>query len=144
MISHMKALHDSNKDGYWIPEEGMYRIAEILMAHHKENVIDYTQKYGLGLHGNQTGEVKAEIASTLSKSIEETPIYKDLREYRLITSRKEAIKPYYIYNNVQLEEIISLMPETNEELMQIKGFAYIKCQKYGDDIISIIKKFKSN
>lgn len=138
----MKALHDSNKNGYWILEEGMYQIPEILMAHHKENVTDYTQKYSLGLHGNQTGEVKAEIASTLSISIEETPIYKELREYRLITSRKEGIKPYYIYNNAQLEEIISLMPETYAELMKIKGFAEIKCQKYGEEIINIVKKFK--
>lgn len=27
----------------------MYNVAELLMTHHKENAVDYTQKYGLTL-----------------------------------------------------------------------------------------------
>ncbi|MGR6835991.1 HRDC domain-containing protein [Syntrophomonas erecta] len=50
--------------------------------------------------------------------------------------------PYYIYTNAQLEEIIALMPETCQELMQIKGFGEKKCSKYGDAIINIVNKFK--
>ncbi|TEB12302.1 Nuclease-related domain protein [Pelotomaculum sp. FP] len=145
LISHMKNLHDSNKDGYWFPEEGMFRVAEVLAAHHKENVVDYTQKYGLTLQANHAEEVKKEQPQpvlTSPVSIENTAIYKELREYRLLKSREEGIKPYYIYNNNQLEQIISLMPETYGELIQIKGFADIKCNKYGDAIINIVKKFK--
>jgi len=145
LITHMKNLHDSNKDGYWFSEEGMYRAAEVLLAHHKENVVDYTQKYGLTSQVNGAGEVKEEQPQpvlTPPVSIENTAIYKELREYRLIKSREEGIKPYYIYNNNQLEQIITLMPETHEELIQIKGFADIKCNKYGDAIINIVKKFK--
>lgn len=145
LIAHMKNLHALNKDGTWIPEDGMYRVAEILMSHHKENVVDYTLKYGLASQVNQCEKVKEEQpqpASTSSVPIEKTPIYKELREYRLVKSREEGIKPYYIYNNAQMEQIIAEMPETNEELMQIKGFADMKCSKYGDAIIDIVKKYK--
>lgn len=145
LIAHMKSLHALNKDGYWFPEDGMYRVAELLMAHHKENVVDYTQKYGLTLQMSQTDETndgQTELAQVLSVPIEDTPIYKELREYRLLKSKEEGIKPYYIYTNAQLEQIIAVMPETYGELMQIKGFADIKCSKYGDDIINIVKSFK--
>lgn len=105
----------------------------------------YTQKYGLTSQVNHAEEVKEEQPQpvlTSPVSIENTAIYKELREYRLLKSREEGIKPYYIYNNNQLEQIITLMPETFGELIQIKGFADIKCNKYGDAIINIVKKFK--
>lgn len=145
LITHMKDLHDVNKDGYWMPESGMYKVAEVLMAHHRENIVDYTKKYGLSQQIRYTEDFKEEepqLAEASSVPIEETMIYKELREYRLVKSREEGIKAYYIYNNAQLEQIIALMPETSEELKQIKGFGDIKCSKYGDAIIDIVKKFK--
>jgi len=119
------------------------------MAHHKENVVDYMLKYGITSQVSQPEEDKKaqpqqQPFPTTSTSNENTPIYRELREYRLQKSREEGIKPYYIYNNAQLEQIITLMPETIEELMQIKGFADIKCKKYGDAIINIVNKYKLN
>lgn len=102
LITHMKNLHDSNKDGHWFPGDTMHRVAEVLMAHHNENVVDYTLKYGISSQVNQLQEVENEQPqpSTVSSvSNEETPIYEELREYRLLKSREEGIKPYYIYNN---------------------------------------------
>lgn len=147
LISHMKSLHDANKDGYWFPEDAMYRVAEILMAHHRENVVDYTQKYAIvpQAAGEQLAVVKEEQTQATAPSselIEETPIYKALREYRLTMSREEGIKPYYIYNNDQLVQIIALRPQTTGDLMQIKGFAEVKCNKYGDAIIDIVEKYQ--
>lgn len=75
LIAHMKDLHAMNKDGTWIPEDGMYRVAEILMAHHKKNVVDYTQKYGLTMQvPKENKEGLPKLASTSSVPIEETPI----------------------------------------------------------------------
>lgn len=91
----MKDLHAMNKDGTWFAEDGMYRVAEILMSYHKENVVDYTQKYGLASQVNQPHKVKDEQpppTSTSSVPIEETPIYKELREYRLTKAGKKKLK----------------------------------------------------
>ena len=76
------------------------------------------------------------------ENIEETEIYKKLRAYRLDKSREEKIKPYFIYNNKQLEELIFKMPITKDELITVSGFGDVKASKYGDDIINIIKKYK--
>lgn len=77
-----------------------------------------------------------------NENIEETEIYKELRVYRLDKSREEKIKPYFIYNNKQLEELIFKMPITKDELKTVSGFGDVKALKYGDDIINIIKKYK--
>ncbi len=77
-----------------------------------------------------------------SENIEDTEIYKELRAYRLDKSREEKIKPYFICNNKQLEELIFKMPITKDELKTVSGFGDVKASKYGDDIINIIKKYK--
>ncbi|NLW91348.1 MAG: hypothetical protein GXY34_07080 [Syntrophomonadaceae bacterium] len=33
------------------------------------------------------------------------------------------------------------MPSTIEELMKVPGFGEVKCKKYGDAIIDIVKKY---
>jgi len=42
------------------------------------------------------------------KSVEDDyeKLYEFLRKYRLDTSRAEGLKPYFIFNNAELEEII--------------------------------------
>lgn len=62
----------------------------------------------------------------------------------LAKAGKKEFKPYFMYNNVQMEQIIAEMPEAHRELMQTKGFADKNCSKYGDAIIDIVKKFKQD
>ena len=76
-------------------------------------------------------------------NIEETEIFKELKAYRLTKSREENIKPYFIYNNNQLKDLISKIPTNIEELQEISGFSEIKVNKYGEDILRIVGKFKA-
>lgn len=154
LISHMKNLHNQNKDGTWFPEEGMYHVAEILINNHKQKQIDYTKKYNLNStietvrpQSNICKEEKLTV-SDMNRSIqatdtviEETPIYIDLKQYRYNKSKIEGVKPYFIYNNNQMVEIIQTMPRSLEEIKTIHGFAEVKCQKYGSDILAIIQKY---
>lgn len=71
--------------------------------------------------------------------IDDNKIREKLKAYRLETSRKENIKPYFIFNNEQMEEIIKLKPKSKEELIKVKGFGDVKTEKYGDQIVSILK-----
>lgn len=143
LITHMKSLHNANKDGLWFAEEGMYRVADILMDHHKENTVDYTKKYGISSPPKveSLSEIKTEQVAEAPESYEESPIYKDLKEYRLLKSREEGIKAYMIYNNNELSQIIELMPKTIDQLMKVSGFGEVKCKKYGEAITGIVKKY---
>lgn len=134
----------------------MYRVADSLIKYNGVYTVNYENKYGVSLDNKEENktyndnelikctenivEVKCkEIVEELD-SIEETALYKELKEYRLNKSREEKIKPYFLYNNLQLEAIIRAKPKTVEELKEINGFGNVKCEKYGADIIEIIKK----
>ena len=61
-----------------------------------------------------------------------------LKDYRLKVSNKDNLKPYMVFSNDTMEEVISAKPRCIDELMKIKGFGPVKCEKYGEDIISIV------
>ncbi|MEG0611636.1 MAG: NERD domain-containing protein [Clostridium sp.] len=65
-------------------------------------------------------------------------IYNKLKEYRTAMARIEMSKPYFIYNNQTLDEIIEVKPRTKEELLKVRGFGPVKVEKYGDEILKII------
>ena len=73
--------------------------------------------------------------------LEETEIFKDLRAYRLTRSRAENIKPYFIYNDMQLKDLIEKRPKTLAELQTVAGFGEAKVKKYGEDILKIVSKY---
>jgi len=74
-------------------------------------------------------------------SINEPDILKELKAYRLQKSRKENIKPYFIYNDMQLKDLIEKMPRNSRELQNVAGFGEAKTNKYGKDILQIIARF---
>ncbi len=74
--------------------------------------------------------------------IEDTPLFKALRSYRWKKSQEEGIKPYFIYNDSQLKDLIARMPNTKRELMQVSGFGKAKAEKYGAEILEIIRRFR--
>lgn len=45
-----------------------------------------------------------------------------LKEFRLTTSRKENNKPYFIFDNKQMAEMIAKCPRNKEELLAVYGF----------------------
>ena len=157
LINKMKQLHDANKDGRWFTEESMYNLADSLMKYNETYTIDYEKKYGVSVvpnvEENPTNNEKEEIISqeeiieVADKNnikdldcLEESKIYKELKEYRLKKSREEKVKPYFLYNNQEMEAIIEVKPKDIEELKSIKGFGNVKCEKYGAEIIDIVKR----
>ncbi len=84
-------------------------------------------------------EVTENVAKEISKLDD---LETKLKEYRLNKSRELNYKPYFIYNNEQMLEIINNKPTTKEELISISGFGEKKYEMYGEDIIEIVKQFK--
>lgn len=157
LINKMKQLQDANKDGRWFTEGSMYNLADSLMKYNDTYTIDYEKKYGISFISNDkentihseneeiiSQEEKTEVADKNniqeSDCLEESSIYKELKEYRLKKSREEKVKPYFLYNNQELEAIIEVKPKNIEELKSIKGFGNVKCEKYGAEIIEIVNR----
>jgi len=81
---------------------------------------------------------KTFVQVNAANNLEDMPVYQELKQFRYIRSKEEKVKAYFIYNNVQMEEIIHLMPKSLIELKSISGFGDLKCKKYGEEILKIV------
>lgn len=136
-------------------EDQMKKIGEFFIINNKSITYDYNRKYSLTEEDFMEHVVeekseekiienivenitltKSETIETKEKTYEE--LISDLKTYRLNKSREEKVKPYFIYNNEMMEEILKLNPKDKSELISIKGFGPVKIEKYGQDIINII------
>lgn len=135
LVEYIKNLVKESKNEPYTEKE-MYQRADFFLSFHTPNKVDYTKKYSV----DKSEEKDIEVVP-IAENLEDSPIYKDLRQYRYNTSKAEGIKPYFIYNNIQMEALISTMPKTLDDLKKISGFGDNKCQKYGNAILEIIKKY---
>lgn len=150
LIDYIKKVNndpgaDSNSD------KMMLELAQYYLSLHKENQVDYFAKYK-SLVPEETENIVEQISvketiveivdtKILAKPVEtKSDVCVELKAYRLKTCREEKIKPYFIFNDKQMEEILSNNPKTIDDLMKISGFGEAKCNKYGADILNIISK----
>lgn len=112
-------------------EKNMYELADFFNALHKPNPTDYCQKY--------IQEVVLPVI--MSTNVEDTLLYKELKQYRAETSKAEGNQAYVVFKNDHLEDLISKMPRSIEELANISGFGPTRIQKYGKAILEIINRY---
>lgn len=119
-------------------EDTINEIAKFLISQHVPYNFNYEQKYKI---------TKEEVFQKEEKSIEidkdTLPLCIKLKEYRKTTAASKNIKPYIVFINKTLDELLEKLPTTKEELLSINGFEARKIQDYGDDILRIIIEFKN-
>ena len=121
-------------------------LAEMFLDHHHAKRIDVRAKYAEWLTKKEvnvvedvkTSPTEVKISENGNSSVEDLPVYLALKNYRLLKSREEGIKAFYIYSNAQLEALVIALPKNKEALIKISGFNHVKCEKYGQEIIDII------
>ncbi len=120
-------------------DKQMLELAEFFLSKHCEKKVDYTKKYRIELSDNKT-EQETEVIKDKIEKIEEDEekLVEKLKTYRLEQSRMEQVKPYFIFNNQQMMDVIKYKPKTIDELLKISGFGKVKCEKYGQSILKIL------
>ncbi len=63
-----------------------------------------------------------------------------LTDFRLKRSKELNVKPYYIFTNKILDQLIEKKPLTPEQLIEIEGIGHKKVEEFGNDILSIIQR----
>lgn len=72
-----------------------------------------------------------------SNSQKESEIRNKLKEFRSETSKKEKIKPFFVFKDEQIDEFIKTKPKTKEQLLEVRGFGELKVEKYGQGILKV-------
>ncbi len=83
-------------------------------------------------------ETPVEIPTPLSP--DEQRVYDKLRKWRGRQAGSEGLAAYMIAHNSTLKQIVQLPAQSIEDLRQVKGLGNKKIEKYGADIIRIMKE----
>jgi hypothetical protein len=141
LIRYIKEINEK-ADQFNLNDKELKDVAERLLSLHTPNKSDYAAKYEeivssiKNTDKNKTFEIHED--TDLAYKNEKEELIKELKVFRLQKSREEKIKPYFIFNDKQMMDLISKMPGSVEELVGVSGFGKIKAEKYGDMIIKIL------
>ena len=69
--------------------------------------------------------------------------YQALKKWRLELARRDKLPPYVILKNKTLESLSEAMPKTLYDLENIYGLGPSKIERYGEQVLSIIKKINN-
>lgn len=84
-----------------------------------------------GESATYTGSIHPELAQALV-------------EWRREKYQKDNVPAFMILHQKTLLAIANLAPTTKEELLSVKGFGKSKCEKYGEEILEIIRTAMNN
>lgn len=122
-------------------EKAIRKIADVYIESNKEKPL-----LKMDLDENYDSDMKSDINFNRidSAKTNKEEIREELKKYRFQKARELNYKPYFIFYDQTLEEILSIMPQNLEELKKVPGFAGKKTEMYGKEIIAIINKYSDN
>ncbi len=139
LIQKIKEMDQLVKES--MTEKEMLEVANFFLERNQPNRLDYTEKYKKILEKVEITKEKETIEKNtfpMSDELKEK-IRVKLKAFRLNKSKQEHIKPYFIFNDAQMEDLIYKNPKSIVELCQVSGFGNTKAEKYGDEILEILK-----
>ena len=115
-------------------------------VHEKESYWAILVFYDDEASGPHSHHSRSDDKSALSQ--EEGQLFQKLRQWRNNLAEEKRVPSYMISHNNSLKQLVRLRVTSKGDMYQIKGFDADKIEKYGDEIIEIIKsglpKFKSD
>jgi ATP-dependent DNA helicase RecQ len=97
-----------------------------------------------------TTPISAKDKKKNQKTIKTTPqgeankdLFTELKKVRYAIAKEENMPAYIIFNDKSLKLMASELPTTENEFLAISGVGMNKMEKYGDEFMNVIRKFKS-
>ena len=144
LVSYIRETDKSSANMEMSSDE-MLKLAQFYLGQNIPQRSDYTRKYEEMAAEVEAGRQKAasEAQEMLKESDKEGSIDREmligkLKAYRLEQSRKENCKPYHIFNDRQMNDLLDKFPRNKDELLKVSGFGNVKVEKYGDQILLIL------
>lgn len=83
------------------------------------------------------------VAKTTTGGRTNNDLFTALKKIRYAISKEEKMPAYIIFNDKSLKLMASELPITENEFLAISGVGINKMEKYGEEFMNVIRKFKS-
>ena len=97
------------------------------------------EKIQMKLPKEEAPKPKKAAASQLPP--ENKVLFDRLKKLRASIAFRQSVPAYIVFTDATLREMAAVVPQTEEELMDISGIGQRKLEKYGDTFLSAIREF---
>lgn len=112
----------------------MIRQEFVVLKEGTYSMLKITQKAVEILHG----ERKVLLLIKEEETALNPELYNILKIWRKQRANKDSIKPYIIFSDATLIEIVNKLPKSMEDLFEIRGVGEKKIERYGEEVLKII------
>ncbi|WP_416826358.1 DNA helicase RecQ [Ectobacillus polymachus] len=91
------------------------------------------------LLGNQKVMRKQQMEATQFSVDHE--LFEQLRELRKIIASEEKVPPFVIFSDQTLRDMCNILPQTPEQLLEVKGIGMQKQERFGKRFLQIIQEY---
>ena len=131
----------SNRSVKEVSEFIEFLISEELIAveHGTYPTLKVTAKGKEVLLGNETVLRKERVETR--RIVQDHPLFEVLREVRKEIAQGEGVPPFVIFSDQTLKDMCAKMPQSDADLLQVKGIGEHKLAKYGSHFLQAVIRF---
>ncbi len=138
----LKGLSDAHLD---ILTERLTERGMLLESGDSIPVLELTARAKPVLFGRQKLTVKrrkpAQPAHPALKSAADPVLLDRLKELRGRLGQRQSVPGFAIFSDAVLREICKRLPTTQKELRGISGLSTAKCDRYGEDVLAVVRAY---
>ncbi len=86
---------------------------------------------------------RAKAESRIPETIENSGLYEMLKQWRTTRAKEMNMPAFVVLHNTTLAEIAAKLPATTQELRTIKGLKSKKGKTFGDEILQLVARYRS-
>lgn len=125
-----------------------FLLAEGLIRQGEFKVVELTQKGAAFLRGGESlsipsvllGGLKIKQFEHMQEDFDQT-LFEKLRELRMQIAKAEEIPPYVVFDDKTLKNLCRELPQSHEQMLNIKGVGEVRLEKYGQPFLEAIAKY---
>lgn len=136
LIRRINELDSGVKESMSLKE--MKELAEFYLNNNLPDMEKYENEFLI--YEEKVNKLKDKIIALKKPRKDDGELEKELRSFRKRISKEKNIKPFFIFNDKSMKELINKRPETKEALLSVEGFGEKKLRDYGEDILKIINE----
>ena len=93
------------------------------------------------LRGKQ--RVTRKVAIRAEKSLPTNDaLFEELRQLRRDLAEEQHVPPFVIFSDKTLRDMCAVLPETLDEMLDVKGIGENKLAKYGEQFLKVLQNYQ--
>ena len=91
-----------------------------------------------------TGQVQVfrKVSVATKQITKDSPLFEELRALRRQIAQDAGVPPFVVFSDKSLQDMVSKMPTTDEEFLDVNGVGLMKLERYGEAFMDEIKSYQ--